>query len=837
MQEENTILTVPIYEEVKNSFLDYAMSVIVSRALPDVRDGLKPVHRRILYAMRELGMTPDKPHKKSARLVGEVLGKYHPHGDQAVYEAMVRMAQDFSIRYPLVDGQGNFGSMDGDSAAAMRYTEARLSPLAMEMLRDLDKETVDFRLNFDETLEEPVVLPSRFPNLLVNGSSGIAVGMATNIPPHNLTEIINALVYLIEKPDAPDKSLLAYVKGPDFPTGGIILGHGGLHDAYLTGRGTIKIRGKTTIEKTPDGKDKLIITEIPYQQNKARLMEKIAELVKEKKITGITELRDESDLSGVRIVIELKKGFNPQVILNQLFKFTPLQQSFGIIMLALLDGRPKILTLKELLWAYLQHQKEIVTRRSQFLLKKAKERAHIVEGLRIALDNLDRVIALIRGSADVEQAREGLKREFSLSEKQAQAILDMRLQRLTALERHKLQEEYLSLMEEIAFLEALLSDERLVMKEIKKELAEIKGKYGDKRRTKIVNDEGEIDLEDLIVEEKMVITLTQQGYVKRQPLSSYRSQGRGGKGVMAHVIRETDFIVQLFVSSTRDKLLFFSNKGKVYPLKVYEIPEAGRQARGTAIINLLPLDSGEYITAVFPLVEYGEEDHIILATKKGLVKRTKLRDYAEARRSGLKAIELTEGDELISVKRLGYEENPNDTANGNGNGHENGRENAVFPENADILLATSKGLLIRFPVSQLRTMGRSARGVKGITLQADDRVIGMNIATENVDLLFVTENGYGKRTKLEEFRSQNRGGKGILAFKPNKRSGALVAFIPVQKKEELMAITARGLIIREKISQVPVQGRYAGGVTLMRLSAEDKVVNVAAVAKEQSAKQ
>ncbi|RJX23519.1 MAG: DNA gyrase subunit A [Dethiobacter sp.] len=822
MQEEERILSIPIYEEVKNSFLDYAMSVIVSRALPDVRDGLKPVHRRILYAMRELGMGPDKPHKKSARLVGEVLGKYHPHGDQAVYDAMVRMAQDFSIRYPLVDGQGNFGSMDGDSAAAMRYTEARLSPLAMEMLRDLDKETVDLRLNFDETLEEPVVLPSHFPNLLVNGSSGIAVGMATNIPPHNLTEIINALVHLIEKPDASNKELLVYVKGPDFPTGGVILGHNGIHDAYLTGRGTIKMRGNTSFEKTEEGKDRLLITEIPYQQNKARLIEKIAELVREKKITGISELRDESDRNGVRIVIELKRGFNPQVILNQLFKFTPLQQSFGIIMLALLDGRPKVLTLSELLSAYLQHQKEIVTRRSQFLLRRARERAHIVEGLRIALDNLDRVIALIRGSADAEKAREGLMQEFRLSEKQAQAILDMRLQRLTALERHKLQEEYLSLMEEIAYLEALLADERLVMKEIKKELNEIKEKYGNKRLTKIIHDEGEIVLEDLIVEEKMVITLTHQGYVKRQPLSSYRSQGRGGRGVMAHSIREKDFIVQLFVSSTRDKLLFFSNNGKVYPLKVYEIPEVGRQAKGTAIVNLLPLESGEYITAVFPLVEYGEEDHIILATQKGLVKRTQLREYAAARRSGLIAIDLAAGDELISVKRLSNEEN----------GNEN--ENTAVPEAADILLATSGGLLIRFPVAQLRTLGRTARGVKGISLQdKDDRVIGLNIVTgENIDLLFVSENGYGKRTKLEEFRPQNRGGKGVMAFKPNKRKGSMVSFIPVLKKEELITITARGLIIRAKISQVPIQRRYAGGVTLIRLTPEDKVVNVAAVAKE-----
>lgn len=825
MPEEERISSISLHEEVKRSFLDYAMSVIVSRALPDVRDGLKPVHRRILFAMQDLGLTPDKPHKKSARLVGEVLGKYHPHGDQAVYDAMVRMGQDFTSRYLLVDGQGNFGSMDGDSAAAMRYTEARLSPLAMEMLRDLEKETVDFRLNFDETLEEPAVLPAHFPNLLVNGSSGIAVGMATNIPPHNLTEAIDAVSMLIDNPDVSLNELLTCIKGPDFPTGGVILGFNGIQEAYATGRGTIKIRGKTVIERTKEGRDRLLITEIPYQQNKARLIEKIADLVREKKLDGPAELRDESDRDGVRIVIELKKGASPQVVLNRLYKFTPLQQSYGIILLALVDGTPKVLKLKELLSAYLEHQKVIVTRRSQFLLRKARDRAHIVEGLRIALDNLDRVIQLIRGSADVNSAREGLIEEFALSEKQAQAILEMRLQRLTALERHKLDEEYMSLKEEIAYLEALLSNEKLILGEIKRELQEIKKKFGDKRRTTIIPEEGEIDIEDLIPEEKVVITLTRQGYIKRILLSTYRSQHRGGRGMIAHGIREKDFVEHLFVSSTRDLLLCFSNNGKVYPLKVYEIPEAGRQARGTAIINLLPLGNSEYITAVFPLVEYGEKDFIIMATQKGIVKKTRLREYAEARRSGLIALALEKGDELISVKHV--KAPPDELENDNGiPGGETG-------ENVDVLLVTSYGLLIRFSEKQLRPLGRTARGVRGIKLSDGDCVVGMCLVPgDEGKLLFITEKGYGKRTELQEFRPQNRGGKGIIAIKLSEITGHLCGVYPVQKKEEFIIITAHGNIIRGKISQVPVQGRYARGVTLIRLSPEDKVGNIAVLSRE-----
>ncbi|MEW5919540.1 MAG: DNA gyrase subunit A [Bacillota bacterium] len=816
--EKEKIITVPLDQEVKSSFLDYAMSVIVSRALPDVRDGLKPVHRRILYALMDMGMTPDKPHKKSARLVGEVLGKYHPHGDQAVYEAMVRLAQPFTTRYPLVDGHGNFGSMDGDAAAAMRYTEARLSPLALEMLRDLDKETVDFRLNFDESLEEPVVLPARFPNLLVNGSAGIAVGMATSIPPHNLAETINALELLIARPEARDDELLEIVKGPDFPTGGIIIGARGIRDAYLTGRGSVQVRGKTSIELGKDGREKLLITEVPYQQNKARLIERIAELVRDKKIEGISELRDESDRSGVRIVIEMRRGFQPELVLNQLFKYTPLQQSFSIIMLALVDGRPKILTLRELLLAYLAHQKEVVTRRSQFLLNRAMERAHLLEGLRIALDNLDRVIEIIRSSPDVKEARHSLMENFSLSEKQAQAILEMRLQRLTALERQKLEEEYRSLMEEIAYLRALLADESLIMQEIRRELQETRRKFGDKRLTKIVVHDAEIELEDLIREEKVVITHTHQGYIKRLPLDTYRSQHRGGRGIVAHSMREKDFIEHLFVCSTKDLLLCFSNMGKVYPLKVYEIPESGRTARGTAIVNLLPLEKGEYITAVFPRVEHQEGDCIIMATQQGVVKKSLLQEYASARRSGLIALGLTAGDQLIAVRYLGCS------------------DNAAENNDVDVLMATARGLLIRFSSQQLRPLGRTARGVKGITLTPGDRVVNMNLLPANpavkTALFLVTEKGFGKITRANEFRKQNRGGKGILALKVSEQVGELVSFALVQKKDEFIIITARGLVIREKVAPVSVQGRYARGVTLIRLSPDDKVVNLAILPRE-----
>ena len=817
---EEKIISIPLDEEVKSSFLDYAMSVIVSRALPDVRDGLKPVHRRILYAFSDLGMTPDKPHKKSARLVGEVLGKYHPHGDSAVYEAMVRLAQVFTTRYPLVDGHGNFGSMDGDSAAAMRYTEARLSPLALEMMRDLDKDTADFRLNFDESLEEPVVLPARFPNLLVNGSSGIAVGMATSIPPHNLTETISALELLIDRPDAADDELLDIIKGPDFPTGGIILGTRGISDAYLTGRGSIQVRGRVEIELAKDGRETLLITEMPYQQNKARLIEKIADLVREKKVDGITALRDESDRNGVRVVIELKRGFNAELVLNQLYKYTPLQQSFSIIMLALVNGRPRILTLRELLVAYLGHQKEVVTRRSQFMLNRALDRAHLLEGLRVALDNLDRVIEIIRGSSDAKQARHSLMENFNLSEKQAQAILDMRLQRLTALERNKLEEEYRAIMEEIAYLRALLADETLIMKEVKRELQVTKKKFGDERMTEIAPYLSEIDLEDLIREEKVVVTHTNLGYVKRLPLDTYRSQHRGGRGIIAQTMREKDFIDHLFVCSTKDLLLCFSNRGKVYPLKVYEISESSRQARGTAIVNLLPLEKGEYITAVFPRVEYGEEDYIIMATKHGLVKKSRLREYASARRSGLIALGLTEADELIAVRHLSCSD-----------------EFSEKDLDVDVLMATARGLLIRFSTQQLRSLGRTARGVKGITLSPGDHVVNMNLLPANpkekTALLMVTEKGFGKVTKANLFRRQNRAGKGILALKVSKQVGALVSFALVQKNDEFIIVTAHGLIIREKAAPVSVQGRYARGVTLIKVSQDDKVVNLAILPRDE----
>ncbi|HAP31679.1 MAG TPA: DNA gyrase subunit A [Firmicutes bacterium] len=784
-----------------------------------MRDGLKPVHRRILYAFSELGMTQDKPHKKSARLVGEVLGKYHPHGDQAVYEAMVRLAQPFTTRYPLVDGHGNFGSMDGDAAAAMRYTEVRLSPLALEMLRDLDKETADFRLNFDESLEEPVVLPSRFPNLLVNGSTGIAVGMATNIPPHNLTEIINALELLSKKPQATDDELLALVRGPDFPTGGIILGTAGIRDAYLTGRGSIQLRGKTSVEMGKDGKERLLITEIPYQQNKAVLIEKIAELVREKKIEGIGELRDESDRSGVRIVIEMRRGFKPDLILNQLYKFTPLQQSYSVIMLALTDGRPKIFTLRELLCAYLEHQKEVVARRSRFLLDRALEQAHLVEGLRIALDNLDRVIEIIRSAPDEKEARRNLIDNFILSEKQAQAILEMRLRRLTGLERQKLEEEYRTLMEEIAYLRALLADETLIMGEVKRELTVIKQKYGDGRLTKIVAAEGEIEPEDLIHEEKVVITHTHQGYIKRMPLDTYRSQHRGGRGIIGQTMREKDFVEHLFVCSTRDLLLCFSNMGKVYPLKVYEIPESGRTARGTGSVNLLPLEKGEYITAVFRSVEHGEEDCIIMTTQQGLVKKSPLHEYASARRSGLIALGLNAGDQLIAVRHLSC-----------------GAETREREPDADLLMATTAGLLIRFAARDLRPLGRTARGVKGIALAPGEQVVNMNLLPagdpEKTALLLVTERGFGKVTRAHEFHRQNRGGKGVLALKINEQVGKLVSFALVRKDDEFIIITARGLVIREKVAPVPVQGRYARGVTLIKLSPDDKVVNMALLPRE-----
>ncbi len=801
MAERENVVPVNIYDEVKVSFLDYAMSVIVSRALPDVRDGMKPVHRRILYAMSEMGSTHDKPYRKSARIVGEVLGKYHPHGDVALYDALVRLAQDFTTRYPLVDGHGNFGSQDGDSAAAMRYTEARLSSIAGEMLTDLHKETVDFRPNFDESLEEPAVLPSRFPNLLANGSAGIAVGMATNIPPHNLTELIEAIKHLIDDPDASVRDLLRFIKGPDFPTGGIIVGHEGIHSAYTTGRGIIKIRGLVQVEKKDKGRNQIVISELPYQQNKARLVEKIAEIVKERKMEGITDLRDESDRSGVRIVIEVKKDYEPQVIINQLYQYTSLQQTYGIIMLALVDGQPQVLDLKQMLFCYLEHQKDVIRRRSQFDLRKAEERLHIVEGLMVALDRLDEVIALIRASKDVATARSGLMDLLSITEKQAQAILDMRLQRLTQLEISKLAEEQQQLHEKIAYLKRVLEDDGLVMQIIGDELTAIQQKHGDDRRTQIVADEGDVVVTDLIFQEDVVVTLTDRGYIKRLPLTTYRSQHRGGRGVLGMQTRENDRVEQCHVASTHDKLLCFSNRGKVYLLQIHEITESGRQSRGTALVNLLPLEENEYITATLPIEQFREDRFLLMVTVRGMIKKTSLGEYKNTRKSGLTALNLSPEDELMAVKLTDGEK--------------------------EVIVGTSAGLFVRFPETEVRAMGRAARGVKAVTLGPDDRVVGADLVTEDHKMLIATANGYGKRVRVSEFTAHRRGGKGMIGMKTTRQSGSLAVFIVLSgQEEEFMIVTARGVINRQKIEEVSLLGRYARGVTLIRLDEDDRVVNL-----------
>jgi DNA gyrase subunit A len=801
MTERESIVPVNIYDEVKVSFLDYAMSVIVSRALPDVRDGLKPVHRRILYAMSEMGSTHEKPHRKSARIVGEVLGKYHPHGDVALYDTLVRMAQDFSTRYPLVDGHGNFGSQDGDSAAAMRYTEARLSSIAGELLTDLQKETVNYRPNFDESLEEPVVLPSRFPNLLANGSSGIAVGMATNIPPHNLVELIDAIKYLIKHPEAAISDLMQFIKGPDFPTGGIIVGHEGIYSAYKTGRGIIKVRGRVLIEKKEKARDQIIISEVPYQQNKARLVEKIADLVKERKIEGITDLRDESDRNGMRVVMEVKRDFQPEVIINQLYKYTPLQQTYGIIMLALVDNQPRVLTLKQILAYYLEHQKEIIRRRSEYDLKRAEERLHIVEGLLTALDALDEVIALIRASKDVQSAREGLMNLLAISEKQAQAILDMRLQRLTQLEISKLVEEKEQLLEKIAFLRRILEDESLVLSIISDELTAIQSKHGDERRTEIVADEGDVVITDLILQEDVVVTLTDRGYIKRLPLTTYRSQHRGGRGVVGIQTRENDRVEQCHVASTHDKMLCFSNRGKVYLLHVHEVPESGRQSRGTALVNLLPLEEKEIITATMPISEFSENFYLLMVTARGMIKKTSLHEYRNTRKTGLIALSLSDDDELMAVKLT--------------DGHK------------EVIVGTSAGLFVRFPEEQVRPMGRAARGVKAVSLGAADKVVGADLVYGDLQLLLASSGGFGKRVSVSEFATHRRGGKGMIGMKTTKQSGPLAIFIVLSgAEEEFMIITAKGVVNRQKLEQVSLMGRYARGVTLIRLDQNDKVVNL-----------
>lgn len=808
MNEKKRTIPVSIHEEVKRSFLDYAMSVIVSRALPDVRDGFKPVHRRILYAMSEMGATPDKPHRKSARIVGEVLGKYHPHGDTALYDAMVRLAQDFSTRYPLVDGHGNFGSQDGDAAAAMRYTEARLSPLSMELLRDLHKETVDFRPNFDESLEEPVVLPARFPNLLANGSAGIAVGMATNIPPHNLGELIDALHLLIKQPQSTVEELQRLIKGPDFPTGGLIVGYEGINKAYRTGRGIIRLRGRVFIDKKEKDREHIIISELPYQQNKAKLVEKIAELVKEKKIEGITDLRDESDYTGVRIVLEIRPGYQSQLIINQLYKYTPLQQTYGIIMLALVDGEPRVLNLKEMLTCYLEHQKEVVERRSRFDLNQAEERLHIVEGLRAALSRLDEVIALIRRAPDGPSARSGLMELLTISEKQAQAILDLRLQRLTQLEQSKLEEEHQNLLQTIAYLRRVLADESLLLSIIGDELQEIKEKYSDERRTQIVAETVDLELTDLILEEDVVITITDRGYIKRLPAATYRSQRRGGKGIVGMQMRKDDLVEQCYFASTHHKLLCFSNRGKVYLLNIYEVPEASRQSRGVAMVNLLPLEKKEYITATLPISEYSEDSYLVAVTARGYIKKTPLKDYSHARKTGLIAINLMEDDELISVKLTGGSE--------------------------EILIGTDEGYFIRFSETDVRPMGRVARGVKAVALNPPHRVVGADLVSKGQIVLMVSAAGYGKRVAIDEFRTQRRAGRGLIGMKISEESGPLTSFMVMSKEaQNFIIVTAKGLVIRQKTEEVSLMGRYARGVTLIRLDEGDQVVDLIGLPEEE----
>ena len=806
-KNDGKIIEKDIEKEMKTAYIDYAMSVIVSRALPDVRDGLKPVHRRILYAMYEDGITSDKPYRKCANTVGSVLGRYHPHGDASVYDAMVRMAQDFSLRYPLIDGHGNFGSIDGDGAAAMRYTEARMAKIAETMLTDIEKNTVDFMPNYDDRLQEPTVLPSKIPTLLINGSSGIAVGMATNIPPHNLTEVINGIIKIIDEDNVTDEELSKIIKGPDFPTGGLILGREGIKQAYTTGKGKIIVRAETEIEEMDNGRQRIIVRSLPYQVNKARLIEHIANLVKEKKIEGISELRDESDRNDkVRIVIGLKKDANAQVVLNHLYKNTQMQDSFGIIMLALVNGEPKILTLRQCLDCYIDHRKTVILRRTQFDLDKALARAHILEGLRIAIDNIDEVISIIRNSYD--DAKEKLMQRFCLTDIQAQAILDMRLKTLSGLQREKIEEEYNELMKLIAHLREILASERLVFDIIKEELLEIKEKYGDERLTKIVAAEGEIDDEDLIKEEQNVITLTHFGYVKRMPIDMYKSQKRGGKGITGMATREEDFVKEIFTASTHDTILFFSNKGKVYTLKGYELPEAGRTAKGTAIVNLLRLDQGEKITAVIPIANFAEGKYLLMATRNGMIKKTALSEYSSVRKSGLLGITLKENDELIGVRLTDGED--------------------------DVVLVTSHGMSITFSEKDVRPIGRVSQGVIGIKLDDDDFVIGMEsiISRENATLLAITENGFGKRTELDEYRVQTRGGKGILTYKITAKTGNIVGIRIATDDEDVMIITENGTIIRLEVKDINVLGRTTQGVTLMRTN-EGKVVSIETISPEE----
>ena len=804
---DGKIIERDINNEMQTAYISYAMSVIVQRALPDVRDGLKPVHRRILYAMNEDGITSDKPYRKCANTVGSVLGRYHPHGDASVYDAMVRMAQDFSLRYMLIDGHGNFGSIDGDGAAAMRYTEARMSKLAEHMLTDIEKNTVDFMPNYDDRLQEPTVLPAKIPQLLVNGSSGIAVGMATNIPPHNLTEVINGLIKIIDEDNITNEDLMAVIKGPDFPTEGIILGLEGIKEAYTTGRGKITVRAEAEIEEMSNNKQRIVVSSLPYQVNKARLIENISRLVREKRIEGISDLRDESDRNDrVRIVIELKRDANAQVVLNQLYKNTQMQDTFGIIMLALVNGEPKILTLRQCLDYYLDHRKKVVLRRTKFDLDKALARAHILEGLRIAIDNIDEVINIIRTSYD--DAKERLMERFGLTDIQAQAILDMRLKTLSGLQREKIEEEYKALMELIEHLREILNSEKLVYDIIKEELIEIRDKFGDERKTKIKAAEGEIDVEDLIKEEQTVVALTHFGYIKRMPIDTYKSQRRGGKGITGISTREEDFVSQIFTASTHDTILFFSNKGKLYRLRGYEIPESGRTARGTAIVNLLSLDNGEKISAVIPIQNFAEGKYLLMATKNGIIKKTALAEYNSARKTGLQAITLKEEDELITVRLTDGEDN--------------------------VVLVTENGICITFDEKDVRPVGRTAQGVIGIKLDENDVVIGMEsiIANSKATLLAITENGFGKRTELDEYRVQNRGGRGVITYKITPKTGKIVGIRITDEDNDLMMITDSGTIIRIAVKEVSVLGRATQGVTLMRTNDGGKVVSIETIEPE-----
>jgi DNA gyrase subunit A len=812
--QEQRIIPVDIEAEMKKSFIDYAMSVIIERALPDVRDGLKPVHRRILYSMFSQGFTPDKSYRKCATTVGDVLGRFHPHGDAAVYDSLVRMAQDFSLRNPLVDGHGNFGSRDGDSAAAYRYTEARLAKISMELLADINKDTVDFRPNFDEHEMEPVVLPSRFPNLLVNGSTGIAVGMATNIPPHNLGEVIDGIIKVIDLPEVTIDELNKIIKGPDFPTAAKIIGRYGIRDAYKTGKGRIIVRAEAAIEQLSNNRQRIIVSELPYQVNKARLIEKMAELVKEKRLEGISDLRDESGREeSVRIVIELKRDANANVVLNQLYKNTQMQETFSANMLAVVptkDGKyeTKILNLRQFIDYYLDHQKDVIVRRTKFELEKAEARAHILEGLKIALDNIDEVVRIIRSSRTEALAKQGLIERFGLSEKQSQAIVDMRLGRLSGLEREKIENEYRELLEKIKYFRDVLANEFMVLNIIKDEILVIKDKFADDRRTRIEADEGEIDIEDLIQEEDCVITLTHFGYIKRLPADTYKSQRRGGKGIVGLSTREEDFVENLYITTTHHFILFFTNKGRVYRLKAFEIPESGRQAKGMAIVNLLQLDADEMVTAVIPIAHYIEGLFLMMATKNGLVKKTDLMEYDNIRKGGLLAVTLRENDELIDVK--------------------------LTDGNQDIMLATRNGAAIKFNEKNARPIGRVSQGVKGIELDEEDYVIGMEVCIENVDFLCVTENGFGKRTELDEYKVQTRGGKGVLTYRVTEKTGQIAGMKLVSEEDDIMLISSDGTIIRLNVRDISVLGRATQGVTLMRMSEDNKVVSVARMVKEET---